>query len=79
MKATAESEQIRYILSEKVDKMEDQIRNTIGEKTTVKLRRSKRQTKLTIVLSGTPKETDEILRRLHKAIVGMSPNLEGGQ
>lgn len=79
MKETAESEQIRYILSERVDKMEDEIKSTLGEKTTVKLRRSKRQTKLTIVLSGTPKETDEMLRRLHKAIAGMNPNLEGGQ
>ena len=69
----------RYIISEKIDKMEDEIREFLGKKTKVRLRRSKRQTKLAITLLGTPEETDQSLRILHRSILGMKPKLEGGQ
>jgi len=74
-----EAELQRYIISERIDKMEDEIKGTLGKKTKIMLRRSKRQTKLTITLLGTPEETDGILRKLHQSIVGIRPNLEGGQ
>ena len=74
-----EAELQRYIISERIDKMEDEMKGALGKKIKVRLRRSKRQTKLTIALLGTPEETDGILRRLHQSIVGIRPNLEGGQ
>jgi len=75
----SEAELQRYIISEKIDKVEDEIRDFLGKKTRVRLRRSKRQTKLTITLLGDPEETDQTLRILHQSILGIKPNLEGGQ
>ena len=69
----------KLIIDEKVDKMEDDLRESLGKKTRVKLKRSLRQTKINIVLLGDPRETDEKLQAIYGAIVGIKPNLSGGQ
>jgi len=79
MAEKTEAEQQRYIISEKIDKIEDEMRGVLGKKTRVRLRRSKRQTKLTFTLLGPPEKTEKLLRKIHQVIVGMSPDLEGGQ
>ncbi len=69
----------KFIVDEKVDQYEDEMRGALGKKVKVRLRRSLRETKLYIGLVGTPEETDEQLRKLHQAILGISPEAEGGQ
>lgn len=75
----SEAELQRYIISEKIDKMEEEIRKGLRGETKVRLRRSKRQTRLTIIFLGSPQETDEALRQVHQSIVGIKPKPLGGQ
>jgi len=69
----------KYVVTEQIDEMEDQLRKILDKKDDVKLRRSRVQTKLQIVLKGSIEETEEKLQRIHQAIVGINPNSEGGQ
>jgi len=69
----------KFIIDEKVDRIEDEMRETLGKKARVRLRRSLRQTKLYITLLGNPEETDAQLQQLYRAILGIRPNLSGGQ
>lgn len=76
---TSEAEQDKFIIDEKVDQFEDEMKEILGKKTRVRLRRSLRQTKLFITLLGAPKDTEEKLRQIHQAILGIKPATEGGQ
>lgn len=73
------NEQKQYIVSEKLDKLEDEIRETLGEKAKVRLKRTIKQTIVNITFLGNLEETEKKLIELHQAIVGIKPNLEGGQ
>ncbi|HUV46771.1 MAG TPA: ParB/RepB/Spo0J family partition protein [Candidatus Bathyarchaeia archaeon] len=69
----------KFIIDEKVDQLEDEMREALGKSSRVRLRRSMRQTKLYITFLGNLEDTEDKLRTLHQAIVGNSPALEGGQ
>ena len=56
-------------MDEEVEKVEEKIRNGLGTGNNVSLARSKRQTKLTIVLKGDLEETEERLRVLVDRLV----------
>ena len=56
------------IVSESIDRMQDDIQRALGALSNVKLKRSLRQTKLFIVLKGSPEITDDILAKIHSAI-----------
>ncbi len=60
------------IVSESIDRMQDDIQRSLGALSNVKLKRSLRQTKLYIVLKGSPEITDDILARIHSAITSSS-------
>ncbi|NMB57040.1 ParB/RepB/Spo0J family partition protein [Candidatus Beckwithbacteria bacterium] len=59
----------KYIISEKVDQMQNELERILGEKSKVKLIRTERQTKITIILNGTPDKTEEKLQYIYKNIV----------
>jgi ParB family chromosome partitioning protein len=69
----------KFIIDEEIDKLEDEMKQVLGKKTRVRLRRSLRQTKLYLTLLGRPAETEEKLQLLYRAIVGIKPNLSAGQ
>jgi len=52
-----------------IDKMQSEMAKTLGEKSRVKLVVTERQTKIQIILNGSPKETDERLQKIYKKIV----------
>lgn len=68
-----------YIIDESIDKIEEDLRQALGENAKVKLRRSLRLTKLQIILEGDLEKTEPQLRKIYQAIVGNKPNLLGGQ
>lgn len=76
---TSRSEQDKFIIDEKVDRFEDEMKDILGKKTRVRLRRSLKQTKLFITLLGSPVETEEKLVQIHQAILGIKPAVDGGQ
>jgi ParB family chromosome partitioning protein len=76
---TAQSEQHKFIIDEKVDQFEDEMKDILGKKVRVRLRRSLKQTKLFITLLGTPEDTEEKLVQIHQAILGIKPATAGGQ
>jgi len=53
-----------YIISNAIDKMQKELQAKLGERSIVKLTRSKRETKIVIKLKGKPEETDAILNML---------------
>ena len=58
----------KYIISEEIDKMQDEIKKALGENAKVKLIRTQRQTKLFILLNGSPQKTEEILQKIYKSL-----------
>jgi ParB family chromosome partitioning protein len=63
------------IVSEEIDKMEEEMYDALKsdedeKKTRVKLVRSRRETKVSFVFKGNVEETDDRLKRLHKAVIG---------
>ena len=64
------------VVSEEIDKMQEEIQKAIsggnsGDKTTsVKLARSRRETRVTLIFKGTLEETEEKLQKLYKSIIG---------
>lgn len=69
----------KFIIDEKVDQFEDEMREVLGKKSRISLRRSLRQTKLYITLIGGPEETEGQLREIHQAIIAIKPKDLGGQ
>lgn len=53
-----------FILTDETTKMQKRLSDALGKNSTVKLTRSKRETKLLIKLKGTPEETDAILGKI---------------
>lgn len=56
------------IVSDKIDRMQHKMEEALGERNRVLLRRSRIETKLAIVLKGTPDETEPNLQKIYKAI-----------
>jgi ParB family chromosome partitioning protein len=52
------------ILSDEIQTMQKKLASALGDRTAVKLTRSKRETKILIKLKGSPEETDETLHRI---------------
>ncbi|PIS09583.1 stage 0 sporulation protein J [Candidatus Beckwithbacteria bacterium CG10_big_fil_rev_8_21_14_0_10_34_10] len=69
----------KYIIDEKIDKYENDMKTALGEESKVRLRRSRAQTKLLVTLFGDPGETQEKLIKIYEGIVGIKPNFEKGQ
>lgn len=61
----------QYIVSEQIDQIQAKIYNTVSQavkKARVSLSRSRVETKLTIVLKGSPEETESILQKIVEGI-----------
>jgi ParB family chromosome partitioning protein len=65
------------IVSEEIDKMEEEMQKALvlkeehkdGKKSQVKLTRSKRETRVIVVLKGNPEETEDRLQKLYKGLM----------
>jgi ParB family chromosome partitioning protein len=57
------------IVSDEIEKLQQEIQQSLGEAAQVKLKRSLRQTKLFIVLKGSPEATEDTLQRIRNAIL----------
>jgi ParB family chromosome partitioning protein len=58
----------QLIVSRKIDRMQEKMTKALGEKARVSLKRSRVETKLSIVLKGSPEATEENLQKIYKAI-----------
>ncbi len=54
----------RFILSDEITDMQKRLNSALGDNSSVKLTRSKRETRLVIRLKGSPEETDETLHKI---------------
>lgn len=52
------------IMSDEIVSMQKRLSGALGDRSAVKLTRSKRETKILIKLKGSPEETDEVLHRI---------------
>lgn len=53
-----------HIVSEEIDRMQEELQRSLGDKSQVKLIRTKRETRITIKLKGSPEQTDKTLHRI---------------
>lgn len=63
----------QYIVSDQIDKIQLQLQKIMAaanQRSKVKLTRSRAETKLVIVLKGSPEDTEEMLQRIVKGITG---------
>lgn len=63
----------QYIVSEKIDTMEKNIKKTLSmfvKRLRVKLTRSRVETKIVVALKGSPEETEEALQKIVRGITG---------
>lgn len=58
----------RLIVDEKIDRMQENMQNSLGDTSRVSLKRSRVETKLSVVLKGSLEETEPNLQRVYKAI-----------
>ncbi|MCH7951388.1 ParB/RepB/Spo0J family partition protein [Patescibacteria group bacterium] len=59
----------QLIVDKKIDRMQEEMTNALGERSRVSLKRSRVETKLAIVLKGTPTDTEKNLKKIYKAII----------
>lgn len=57
------------ILSEVLDKIEQDIQSALGKNTEVKIKQSIRQTRILITLKGSPEEAQQKLEKIHKSVI----------
>jgi len=67
-KVSAASTRPAHIVSQAGDEMAEKMSQSLGKNAKVKLIRTQRETRLLLVLKGTPESTDEILERIVKAV-----------
>jgi len=67
-KVTAQSTRPAHLVSQAGDEMAQKMTESLGKNAQVKLIRTQRETRLLLVLQGTPESTDQILERLVKAV-----------
>lgn len=73
-KVVANDQKITVVVSEEIDKIQNHIQESLGEKAGVKLKVTRRETKLQISLKGTPDQTREQLDAIHKALTSVKPS-----
>jgi len=69
-KLTAAGHQVPKLVSEEIDEIANRLNQALGQKHSVKLVRTSRETRILIYLHGTLAETDPLLNKLVKAITG---------
>ncbi len=62
--------QTKTIVHEEIDRMQADMNKILGEKSKVKLIRTERQTKVMILLNGSPEETEAKLQKIYHGVVG---------
>lgn len=62
-----------HIISDEIDRMTSDIHKALGGNSAVKVRltRSQRQTRISIILDGNVKDTDPALQRLYQAVISL--------
>lgn len=68
-KSSGKTAERKHIIHKEIDNMRDEINEVLGEKAEVKLIRTIRQTKLYIILQGSPETTEGNLQKIYKGIV----------
>jgi len=63
-------------VNESIDSMASEIQRSIGENASVKMRRSRVETALHIVLKGNPEETEKQIQKIHDSLVVSQPPAE---
>ncbi len=63
-------------VNESIDIMASEIQTSIGENAHVKMRRSRVETAIHIVLKGNPEETEKQIQKIHNSLVEKSTDLE---
>lgn len=58
----------QLIISDKIDQMQEKMNQALGDDSRVSLKRSRVETKLAIVLKGSPEETESKLQKIYKAV-----------
>lgn len=58
-----------HIISQEIDKMNDNLNQFLGDKGRAKVVRSQRQTRVNIVLKGSPEETESLLQKIYQSVV----------
>lgn len=66
------AEEVKHIITDETDRMQEEINKALGENSKIKLIRTQRQTKLFILLNGSPQKTDDILKKIHKSLVSLN-------
>jgi len=64
-------------VNDSIDTMASEIQNWIGENAKVKMRRSRIETAIHIVLKGNPEETEAQIQKIHDSLVQTNPFLPG--
>ena len=67
-KTSAPSSRPAHLVSEEIDKMTSSLKDSLGKSSKIKLVRTQKETRLQIVLKGTPEKTEEALQKLYKSI-----------
>jgi len=62
-------EKTRHIISEETDSMQADMEKILGTRARVKIIRSQRQTKIFIILNGTPEKTQENLEKVYNGLM----------
>src|SRR3989344_268305 len=58
----------QLIVSDKIDRMQEALTKALGENTKISLKRSRVETKLSVVIKGSPEETEAQLQKIYRAI-----------
>ncbi|NMC35663.1 ParB/RepB/Spo0J family partition protein [Candidatus Beckwithbacteria bacterium] len=64
----AKPSQTQNIVHEDIDRMQSKMQESLGGKSSVKLIRTARQTKVTFLLNGNPAQTEERLQKIFKGV-----------
>lgn len=59
----------QLIISDKIDRMQTKMNTALGDNSKVSLKRSRVETKLLLVLKGSPEETEPQLQKIYKSII----------
>lgn len=70
-----EKREHKLIISEELDRIQQEIQDSLGKKNVIKLKQSRRETKLQVTLKGSPEVTQPILDKIHKALASL--NIDG--
>jgi ParB family chromosome partitioning protein len=70
-KTTPNNVNLKLFVSEEIDRMQNDMTRVLGHHSTVKLKQSKRETKLLITMKGSPEELDPFVKGLYHAVSGL--------